>query len=162
MNSRKSNPILIYKLFALILLFLYLTRTGKIYEEIFPLKSISCVTFFFCNSITGHFSGKFCSRCIPSSHTSSNDTGLKFASCPGAESIARTRIHTEQGCYNIDFCHQFLFTITIINYNLSFCLLKLIAAKGKRMTFQIVISFLNTIVFFITTSNNKLKMNENS
>jgi hypothetical protein len=69
---------------------------AKIYKEIFPFKSISGVTFFFCNSTTGHFSGKFCSHYTPSDHTGSNDTGLKFAWRPGAKSIAgQTHKHTE-------------------------------------------------------------------
>ncbi len=51
---------------------------------------------------TGHFSGKFFSRCTPLGNTGSDDTGLKSVGPPGAESIGgHTNIRTEYRYYNI-------------------------------------------------------------
>jgi hypothetical protein len=75
---------------------------GKIYNKIFPLKSISGVTFYFGNLATDHFSGKFFSKFSALGHTGSNDNGLMSLSCPGAEPIdCQTNKHTFE-CYNID------------------------------------------------------------
>ncbi len=52
---------------------------------------------------TGHFSGKFFSKIAGSGPDGSDDTSLKFVSCPGAEPIeCQTHTHTEYGNYNID------------------------------------------------------------
>jgi hypothetical protein len=65
-------------------------------------KSIDGVTFFFDNSSTGHFSVKIFSDSAPLGHLRSNDTGVKFLSCPGAESIkGQTNTHTEWEFYDI-------------------------------------------------------------
>ncbi len=53
---------------------------------------------------TGHFSGNFFSKIASSGPDGSNDTSLKFVSCPGAEPIecqTPTPTHTEYGYYNI-------------------------------------------------------------
>ncbi len=60
--------------------------TEKIFNKIFPFKSIGGVAFS--SIISPLVSEKFCSRYTPSGPTGSNNTILKTVSLPGAESIA--------------------------------------------------------------------------
>jgi hypothetical protein len=55
-------------------------------EKFFHRKSIGGVAFFG-NSATRHFSGKIFFDGHSFGHTGSNDTGLEFVSCLGAEEM---------------------------------------------------------------------------
>ncbi len=56
----------------------------KITHDFSHRRSINNVTFF-ANSVTDHLLANIFFEGTPSGHTESNETGLKFVSCRGAE-----------------------------------------------------------------------------
>ncbi len=80
----------------------YVVKSQKFFSifslvlQIFPIEENWCQNIFFDNLATGHFSGKICFEGHSSGHIGSNDTGLEFVSCLGAEKKgAQTDRHTD-------------------------------------------------------------------